>query len=201
MKPAIGTHSSMRRIVTNVVLAAASVAFGGGAMAADPSAAGAIPAVANADKITLKYAWMRPAAAGMTEAQAYVDIVSERDGDLELVGAATPFAKKVELVEVTRQGDQTQAKVVASMPVPGGKTTRLPYRGNHLRLVEITKDFGNGTAVPLTLTFKSPDGKELTATIIGEPRGLLLPQQVPASTPKDPEPATKDAAPAGTRPP
>jgi copper(I)-binding protein len=147
-----------------------------------------------AGNVVLKTAWLRPAAAGMPEAQAYVDIVSETD--LELVGASTPFAKKVELVQVTMKNDLPQQEVVKSLPVPGGKTTRLAYRGSHLRLVEITTSFGNANKVPLTLAFKSPDGNDVTASIDAQVRGLLLPQQVPAAMAKDPEPATKEPPPA-----
>ncbi len=114
-----------------------------------------------------------------------------------LTGASTPFAKKVELVQVLiKDGQPGEAKVVASMPVPGGKTTRLAYRGSHLRLVDITKDFGNGTSVPLTLEFKSPDGTEVTASVNATVRGVLLPQQMPVVAPATAEPAASGAAPA-----
>jgi len=153
-----------------------------------------VAAGALAGEVTLKSAWLRPAAAGMGEAQAYVDIVSETD--LELVGASTPFAKKVELVLVAMNNEPPDPKVVATLPVPAGKTTRLAYRGSHLRLVEITKSFGNGTAVPLTLAFKARDGKDVNATVDAEVRGLLQPQLMPALTTKEPAPAPKAAAPA-----
>ena len=152
-----------------------------------------VAAGALAGEVTLKSAWLRPAAAGMGEAQAYVDIVSE--ADLELVGASTPFAQKVELVLVATNNEPPDPKVVATLPVPAGKTTRLAYRGSHLRLVEITKSFGNGTTVPLTLAFKSRAGKDVSATVDAEVRGLLLPQQMPALTTKDRAPAPKAAAP------
>jgi len=161
------------------------------ALAASVCASAGDPTPAN---IVLKTAWMRPAAAGMAEAQVYVDIVSA--ADLVLVGASTPAAGKVELVEVTQKGDQSDAKVVASMPVPAGKMTRLAYRGSHLRLVEITRDLGNGTTVPVTLAFKSPDGKEVTATFNAQVRGLLTPQQMPALVTKEPEMAPTASAPA-----
>jgi periplasmic copper chaperone A len=160
-------HSMLRGIIAACALAAACAVAAG-----DP-----IPG-----NVMLKTAWLRPAAAGMAEAQAYVDIISE--SDLVLVGASTPFAKKVELVEVTTKDGQPESKVVASMPVPAGKTTRLAYRGSHLRLVEITKDLGNGTPVPITLAFKSAEGKDVTATISAVVRGVLLPQQMPAVAPK-----------------
>ena len=130
----------------------------------------------------------------MSEAQAYVDISS--NADLELVGASTPFAKKVELVLVSTAKDPPESKVVPSIAVPAGVTTRLAYRGSYLRLVEITKNFGNGTSVPLTLAFKSRDGREVTATIDAQVRGLLLPQQMPTPVTTGSGPGPNASAPA-----
>jgi copper(I)-binding protein len=96
----------------------------------------------------------------------------------------------------TAKGALSEAKVVASMPVPAGKTTRLAYLGSHLRLVDINTALANGNAVPITLAFKSPDGKQVTAQFDARVRGLLLPQQMPALDKQDAEPAAKDAAPA-----
>jgi copper(I)-binding protein len=149
---------------------------------------------APAGSVTLKTGWLRPAAAGMAEAKVYVDITSE--SDLVLVGATTPVARRVELVDVTTKGEQSEAKVVTSMPVPGGKTTRLAYLGSHLRLVDVNKDLANGNAVPITLAFKSPDGKAVAAQFDARVRGLLLPQPMPALIKPVDEPAPKDVAPA-----
>lgn len=177
MKP--GSAAMLRGFAAACLLAATL-----GASAADTPAAG----------ITLKTGWLRPVAAGMAEAKVYVDIASATD--LVLVGATTPVARKVELVDVTNKGDQSESRVVASMPVPAGKMTRLAYRGSHLRLVDINKDLANGTVVPVTLAFKSPDGKDVTAQFDAKVRGLLLPLQMPAVVDKDPNAETKAAAPA-----
>jgi hypothetical protein len=95
--------------------------------------------------------------------------------------------------------DAPEEKVVASMPVPAGKTTRLAFRGSHLRLVDITRDFGNGMVVPLILSFKSADGKEVTAAIDAQVRGLLSPQQMRAIVPIEAAPAGKEAPAAGAK--
>ena len=149
--------------------------------------------VALAGDVTLSTAWLRPAAAG-SDAQVYVDIAS--DIDLVLVSASTPVAKKVELVAVAVPGEPSDGKVVASMPVAGGKTTRLAYKGSFLRLVQLNKDLGNGTLVPVTLEFKTPDGKAMTAKFDAQVRGLLPPRTMPAPIkPVEADPP-KDAAPA-----
>ena len=103
-----GTLALLRRCAV-----AAALAVSLGASAADAPAGG----------VTLKTGWLRPVAAGMAEAKVYVDITSATD--LVLVGATTPVARKVELVEVTAKGEQSEAKVVASMPVPVSLTSSI----------------------------------------------------------------------------
>ena len=115
-----------------------------------------------AETVTLKSAWMRPAPAGTQPARAYVDI--ESTANLKLVGAATPVAARVQLVRVDRIDDPASEVVVREMAVPAGTTTRLAYRGDHLRLTGIKRDVANGDPVPLTLTFRDASGKRLVAT-------------------------------------
>lgn len=154
----------------------------------------ALPAFA-AD-VTLKSAWMRPAAAGAEAARAYVDI--ESGTTLDLVGASTPVAAKVLLVHVARLDDPESESVVPTMAVPAGTTTRLAYRGDHLRLVGIDRDLANGTPVPLTLLFRDAQGREVRATTQVLVRGLLLPQQIPSASRDAPSAPETSAAPTGT---
>jgi copper(I)-binding protein len=86
------------------------------------------------------------------------------------------------------------------MPVHAGTTTRLAYRGDHLRFIDVNRDLANGTPVPLTLVFKDAAGREVRATTDVVVRGLLLPQHMPpasrdassgAPAPSAPEPAPK----------
>jgi len=135
----------------------------------------ACAAGAHAD-VALVNAWMRPAPAGAEAARVYVDIRSDRA--LDLVGARTPVAKSVAIVHVGTIGDESTEKVVKTFPVHGGTTTRLAYRGDHLRLVGVTRNVGNGDPVPLTLVFKDGAGKTSEASTQVTVRGLLLPQQM-----------------------
>ncbi len=148
---------------------------------------------ADAADVTLKTAWMRPAAAGSPAARAYVDIESR--APLTLVGAVTPVAAQVVLVHVARLDDPASEEVVPSMPVPAGAVTRLAFRGDHLRLVDVKQDLANGMPVPLTLVFRDAQGRESQAATLVTVRGLLLPQQMnvdgPAAPPAQPtDPAT-----------
>ncbi len=129
---------------------------------------------ASAAEVTLKTAWMRPAAAGAPAARAYVDI--ESPVALELVGASSPVAAQVLLVHVGRIDDPGSEEVVPSMRIPAGAVTRLAFRGDHLRLVDVKQDLANGTPVPLALVFRDPKGGEIRASTQVTVRGLLLPQ-------------------------
>lgn len=159
-------------------------------------------APAKAADVKLQNAWMRPAPQGAATAKAYVDIAS--DSALELVGAASPAARKVSLVAVTVKDTSIDEKIVKSLPVAAGKPTRLAFNGNHLQLSDITRDIGNGVPVPLTLTFRDTAGKSLAVKTEILVRGLLRPEQVPAASgttqlpapeqpmvPKVPQPAPK----------
>jgi copper(I)-binding protein len=62
------------------------------------------------------------------------------------------------------------------MSVVPGKATRLAYRGDHLRLIDLAKTVGNGDTVPVTLKFRDASGRESTASTDIVVRGLLRPQ-------------------------
>ena len=163
--------------LARIAVALASLAF-----------AGLIHAQAAQAGVTLKNAWMRPAPGGADAARVYVDIVS--DATLDLVGASTSVARSVEIVRVGTIGDPATEKVVKSFPVLAGTTTRLAYRGDHLRFVHMTRDVANGDPVPLTLMFRNKAGKRVEVSTQVVVRGLLLPQQMPESARDAPMKAT-----------
>jgi len=137
---------------------------------------------AHAAEIKLTSAWMRPAPAG-ADARVYVDIAS--DTPLTLVGASTPVARKVEIVQVTRFDGTDPGKVVGRMAVEPGTPTRLAYKGSHLRLVKVRRDLTLGPPIPVTLEFRDRAGKRVTAQADVQVRGVALPM-----------PESPDAAPA-----
>lgn len=147
--------------------------------------------VAHAADITVRNAWMRPAAAGAESARVYVDIRS--DVAVELVGASSPQARKVEIVRTETIGDPASEKVVATYPIAADVETRLAYRGDHLRLLGVLRDAHNGEPVPLTLRFRDAAGKRTDLPLSVTVRGLLAPTA--------PVPQAAEGAGAGTRSP
>jgi len=134
------------------------------------SIAGAAPAI----EIQVKNPWVRSAAQGQATTPAYVDIVS--DTALKLVGASSPWAKKVELHAIDTRDGRSGERTGATLDVPAGAATRLAPGGSYLVLTEITRAFGNGDFVPITLTFEDAAKTPHTDDLKAQARGLLLPK-------------------------
>jgi copper(I)-binding protein len=118
--------------------------------------------------------WIASANAGGSSA-AYMDIRS--DVGLQLVGATSAWADKVELraVEV-RNGKQTERAVV-TLDVPANVEVRLAAGGNYLLLTAIKRSFGNGDFVPVTLRFQDARGIPHTVDVKLEARGMTFKKQ------------------------
>jgi hypothetical protein len=138
---------------------------------------------ASAGDIKLTSMWMRPAEKG-SDAKAYVDIAS--DVPLTLIGATTPVARKVELVELRKYDGTDPGRVVTRIRVEPGTPTRLAYKGSHLRLLGVRQDLVPGAPVPVTLVFRDKAGKRVTAQADIRVHGVALPMPPrPAATHED----------------
>ena len=134
-------------------------------------------APAGAADITIKNAWMRPARAG-TVSGVYVDITT--DVPLTLVGATSPMAKSIAIVQVDPQPDGTSVeKIVKEWKLPGGKETRFAYNGSRFDLKDIAADLTPGISVPLTLLFSEGPDKRQAVDIDVLVRGVILPPAEP----------------------
>jgi copper(I)-binding protein len=137
-----------------------------------------VAGAAAAVEIQVKNPWVRSAARGQAVTPAYVDILS--DTALKLVGASSPWAKQVELRSLDTSSERPGERTVAALDVPADATTRLAPGGSHLVLIEVTRAFGNGDFVPITLTFEDAAKTPHTLDLNAQARGLLLPKPAPA---------------------
>jgi len=142
----------------------------------------AAPTRAQAE-VELANGWMRPAYAGQPRAAVYVDIRSAQP--LKLVGAATPLARRVELVLVDPPSpDPATHRVVPELPVAGGRETRLALGGSHVRLVDIVRDVPPGERWPLELAFVDAAGNRVSVTAEVLVRGLMPPRPEEGAPPR-----------------
>jgi copper(I)-binding protein len=93
------------------------------------SIANAAPAV----EIHVNNPWVRSAAQGQAATPTYVDIVS--DTELKLVGATSPWARKVELRVVEMKDGVPMARTVDALDMPVG-TLRIAPGGEQLVLID-----------------------------------------------------------------
>jgi copper(I)-binding protein len=133
-----------------------------------------LDAAAQTAAIDFNSTWMRPALAGQARARAYVDIKS--DTALTLTGATTPVARAIEFVTVSGTNGADES-VVDSVQVAPSAPTRLAFRGNHLRLLDINRDLLNGEQFPVTLRFADAQGRAIDATATVVVRGFMVPPE------------------------
>jgi copper(I)-binding protein len=127
--------------------------------------ADAAPRIANA--------WMRPAAAGASSADAYADIVTETA--LTLVRVRTPVARAVEIVLLDPRDPAASPRVVDKVAIPSGET-RFALRGSVLRLVDVRSALTPERPVPLAFEFADYLGEKIVVETLVQVRGLLPPK-------------------------
>jgi copper(I)-binding protein len=86
---------------------------------------------------------------------AYVTIANDGDEDDLLVSAHTPMAHRVELHDMTMEGDVMRMHPVeGGIPVPSQGSVTLAPGGMHVMMLGLTGPLEEGGSLPLTLTFE-----------------------------------------------
>ena len=135
-----------------------------------------------ASDLVLEEAWVRPAAEKQATLPLYVDIRAARP--LTLTGATSPIAGSAALRVTDIDAQQkVSTRPVETLPVAGGKATRLAPLGPYVELRDIARQLVPGERFPVTLLFKAADGSAVTAQTEARVRGLTLrpPPQLPES--------------------
>ncbi len=125
------------------------------------------PALA-ADAVSVSKPWVRATVAGQSVAGAYMDITAKANA--ALLGVASPVAAKAELHTMTMDGGMMKMRPLAKLDLPAGKTVNLKPGGNHVMLIDITRELKAGERVPLTLTVQDATGARSTLRVDAEVR-------------------------------
>lgn len=91
---------------------------------------------------------------------------------VELVGASTDAADRVELHTMSMEDDVMQMRQVESFPVSEGEPAVLQRGGNHLMLFGVDPAIAVGDTVDLSLEFRDSDGTSQTVVTSAEVKGL-----------------------------
>ena len=129
----------------------------------------AISMQAMAANINVSDAWTRATMPGQQVGGGFLQIQS--DADARLVGASSPVAQRVEVHEMSMDGDVMRMREVKAITLPKGKTVSLEPGGFHLMLMNLKKPIAAGDVVPLTLVVES-GGKRQTVEVKTEARAM-----------------------------
>ncbi len=89
-----------------------------------------------------------------------------------LIGVTSPAAARVEMHEMSMDGDVMKMREVAAIELPAGQAVELKPGAYHLMLMDLKKPIAAGEAVPLVLTFEAKGGKRQIVEIKAEARAL-----------------------------
>jgi len=127
-------------------------------------------AVAQAQEISVRDAWIRGTVQGQSATGAFMELTGKSGA--KLVGAASPAAKVVEVHNMKMENGVMKMFPVESIDLPAGKPVKLAPGGYHVMLMGLHKPLNAGDKVPLKLTFELADRKRETVDLQVEVRDL-----------------------------
>lgn len=102
----------------------------------------------------VRHPWTRATPPGAKIAAGYLEIRNSGKEPDRLVGASTPYAERVELHMMVREGDVMKMRGVQSFEVPARQRLTLRPGGLHLMIVGLKRPLAKGEHIPLTLRFE-----------------------------------------------
>lgn len=128
--------------------------------------AGHTASATTAGSLTIGEAWMRQPPPGAAVAGGYMTITNTGASDDTLVGAAVPFAGRVEIHEMAVSGGvMTMKPVEGGLRLPAGETVALSPGGFHIMMMDLTAAPKAGEQVPVTLEFEKAGSVELMMSV------------------------------------
>lgn len=113
----------------------------------------ASPAAAAAATLEIRDAWAPPTPGGVDVSAGYATIANGTDADDQLISARSPRAQRVELHEMSMDGNVMRMRRVDTLAIPAHSAVALAPHGQHLMFFGVTQPFAPGERIPVTLTF------------------------------------------------
>lgn len=132
------------------------------AMTADPLAPVSIGDIEITDAFTRATLPNAPVAGG------YLTITNKGSAEDRLLSVTSPAAGKVELHEMSMQGDvMKMAPLPDGIVLPPGETVELSPGGEHIMFMQLKHPFVEGETVPVTLDFEKAGTVEVQLPVGG----------------------------------
>ena len=94
-----------------------------------------------------------PTVPAQANGAVYFSLENSGKDTARLVRASSPVAQRVELHQMSMDGNVMRMRAVTGIAVKGGETTKLDPNGYHLMLVSLKKPLKEGDKFPLVLEF------------------------------------------------
>jgi len=127
-------------------------------------------AVAQAQEVSVKDAWIRGTVQGQSATGAFMELTGKSNA--RLVGAASPVAKVVEVHNMKVENGVMKMFPVDGVELPAGKPVKLAPGGYHVMLMDLQKPLNAGDKVPLKLTFELANKKRETVDLTVDVRDV-----------------------------
>lgn len=109
-------------------------------------------------QVTARDAWVRATVPQQKATGAFMRL--EATQDARLVAARSPVAGVVEIHEMAMENQVMKMRAVPGLDLPAGKAVDLKPGGYHVMLMDLKAPVKEGEQVPVSLVFKTKDGKE-----------------------------------------
>ncbi len=120
--------------------------------------------------ITIRDAWIRPAAANANSA-FFFEVVNNGSAADTLLSANGDLSEIVEIHETyKRESDMMGMREVHNVPIPAKSTVKFKPGALHVMLIGLTKDVRPGEQYDLILQFKNAGTKKVKAVVRDMPR-------------------------------
>lgn len=134
----------------------------------------ATPALAHdfrAGQLVIDHPYATPSLAGTPNGAAYLRGIRNRGAAPDrLVAASTPVAERVELHEMTTEGDVMRMREVPAIDLPAGQEVQLRHgQRYHLMLINLRQPLKVGDRFDLTLKFEKA-GETTVKAWVQQPR-------------------------------
>ena len=116
--------------------------------------------------LTLVHPWARATAPGAPVSGGYMKIANAGSGPDYLVGGSADFAEKVEIHEMTMDGDVMKMRPVeGGLEIPAGGELELKPSGYHVMFIGMKKQLLPGTMEHAQLVFKNAGPVEVEFSV------------------------------------
>jgi copper(I)-binding protein len=155
----------MKRIVPRLLLVAVLCAASAPLQATKPPEPAATGAQAQAQSVTVRDAWARATAPGMSVGAVYLTLRGGAKPD-RLIAAATARASMTQIHVVTEVDGMARMRETEAVAVPAGKDVRLAPQGTHLMLMGLERPLVAGERFVLSLNFMQAGSREITVQVV-----------------------------------